>query len=191
MTITGPDDTRRLFTYDLDHNNDKPIQLPLIALRREPTIQILEINKKPMSFDGWRKNNDGNKSDQLNAIPINIMYQIDIYTRYKQEAEEYVRDFVFNIINYPKLQIEIPYNNSKLMHDCNIRLDPNITDNSDVPERLIAGQFTRYTISIYIDDAHFFDYRIKDTKKIEATVEYRLVSEDVSTGLDAKQDNKK
>lgn len=190
MTLTGPDETRRLFTYDLDHNNDKPIQLPLIALRREPTIQILEINKKPMTFDGWRKNNDGNKSDQLNAIPINIMYQIDIYTRYKQEAEEYVRDFVFNIINYPKLSIEIPYNNARLIHDSNIRLDPNISDNSDIPERLVAGQFTRYTISIYIDDAYFFDYRIKDTKKIEATVEYRLVSEDVSTSLDAIQDNK-
>ena len=35
MTITGPDETRELFQYQADTNNDKPIQLPLIALRRD------------------------------------------------------------------------------------------------------------------------------------------------------------
>lgn len=178
LKLTGPDETRRLFSYTLDKQNDSPITLPLVALRREPTIQILELNKKPLTFDGWRKNNDGIKGDQLNGIPINIMYQIDIYTRYKQEAEEYLRDFVFNIINYPKLQIEIPYNNSKLLHNSNIRLDANISDNSDIPERLIPGQFTRYTISIYIDDAYLFNYRVKDTWKINADTEIALKGSD-------------
>ena len=184
MTLTGPDETRRLFSYTLDNQNDEPIKLPLIALRREPTIQILNLTKKPMTFDGWRKNNDGNRSDQLNAIPINLMYQIDIYTRYKQEAEEYVRDFVFNLINYPRVLIEIPYNNSKLTHTCNIRLDANVTDNSDIPERLIPGQFTRYTLSIFIDDAYLFDYRTKDTWKIIAETEIALKDSN-----DDKQDN--
>jgi len=52
MTLTGPDETRRLFSYTLDNQNDEPIKLPLIALRREPTIQILNLTKKPMTFDG-------------------------------------------------------------------------------------------------------------------------------------------
>jgi len=112
------------------------------------------------------------------------MYQIDIYTRYKQEAEEYVRDFVFNLINYPRVLIEIPYNNSKLTHTCNIRLDANVTDNSDIPERLIPGQFTRYTLSIFIDDAYLFDYRTKDTWKIIAETEIALKDSN-----DDKQDN--
>ena len=190
MTITGPDDTRRLFAYKADKANDEPISLPLIALRREPTIQILETNKKPLSYDGWRKINNGEKGAQLNAIPMNIMYQIDIYTRYRSEAEEYVRDFVFNIINYPKLAIEIPYNNSKMLHNGNIRLDPNITDNSDIPERMIAGQFTRYTLSIYIDDAYLFDYKIKDNWKVDiSSVDIELKELDTIT-LDKNKDNK-
>lgn len=180
MKITGPDETRRLFTYKLDQQNDEPIALPLIALRREPTIQILETNKKPLTFDGARFNNNGLKGDQLNAIPMNIMYQIDIYTRYREQAEEYVRDFVFNIINFPKLEVEIPYNNSNMTHYGNIRLDPNISDNSDVPERLIPGQFTRYTISIYIDDAYLFNYRTKDNWKVEIkSVDFVLPETDV------------
>lgn len=99
----------------------------------------------------------------LNGIPIQLNYSIDIYTRFLEEAEEYVRNFVYNIINYPKLSIEIPYNDSKYIHNANIILNADINDNSDIPERLIPGQFTRKTIEIIIDDAYLFDYRTKDT----------------------------
>lgn len=174
LKITGVDETRRLFEYIADVTNDKPIELPLITLRRSSTMNILSTAKKPLTFDGWRKNNTGERGDQLNAIPIQLNYQIDIYTRYLEEAEEYVRNFVFNIINYPKLTIEIPYNNSRILHDCNIRLETEISDNSDIPERFVAGQFTRKTISIYIDDAYLFDYRTKDTLKIEGDVEVTI-----------------
>lgn len=174
MKITGPDETRRLFEYTADITNDKPIELPLIALRRAPTVVIQNIAKKPLTFDGWRRESNGEKGDQLNGIPITINYQIDIYTRYLEEGEEYVRNFVFNIINYPKLTIEIPYNNSGILHDCNIRLVQEIQDNSDISERLIPGQFTRKTLQIYIDDAYLFDYKTKDTIKIEGEVEVTL-----------------
>lgn len=173
LKITSPNETRRLFEYTADMGDDKQIELPLIALRREPTVQITSTSKRPLSYDGWRKNNNGEKGDQLNGIPMTIGYQIDIYTRYAEEAEEYVRNFVFNIINYPKFQIEIPYNNARIVHNANIRLNTDIQDNSDIPERLIPGQFTRYTISIYVDDAYMFDYRVKDTWKI-ADVEYKI-----------------
>lgn len=60
-----------------------------------------------------------------------------------------------------------------------IRLSPDIEDNSDIPERLIQGQFTRRTISINVDDAYLFDYRTKDTIKIgDLNVEVKLKSED-------------
>ena len=168
MTITGPDETRRLFQYLGDINDDKPLKLPIIALRRLTPVKILSTNKKPLTYDGWRKNNNGEKGDQLNAIPIEINYQLDIYTRYMAEADEYIRNFIFQIINHPKLSIEIPYNNAKIMHDSNIRLSENIDDNSGIPERLIEGQFTRLTLSINIDDAYLFDYRIKDNWKVES-----------------------
>ena len=174
MTITGPDETRRLFQYLGDINDDKPLKLPIIALRRLTPVRILSTNKKPWTYDGWRKNNNGEKGDQLNAIPIEINYQLDIYTRYMAEADEYIRNFIFQIINHPKLSIEIPYNNAKITHDSNIRLSENIDDNSGIPERLIEGQFTRLTLSINIDDAYLFDYRIKDNWRVESELQVAL-----------------
>ena len=188
LTITGPDETRRLFEYIADKSDDGKIKLPLITLRRAPSMRILSTNKKPLAFDGWRKNNNSIKGDQLNAIPIQLNYQIDIYTRYFEEAEEYVRNFIFNIINYPKLDIEIPYNNSRIIHSSNIRLDEEVNDNSDIPERLVPGQFTRKTIGIYIDDAYLFDYKTKDTIKIDGEVETYL--EPTSLLIDLKDELK-
>ena len=105
IKITGPEETRRLFQYRADVNNDEPIQLPLITLRRNREVNILSTNKKPLVFDGLTLNATKEKSDQLNGIPIHLSYQIDIYTRYERECDEYVRNFIFNIIKFPKIQI--------------------------------------------------------------------------------------
>lgn len=162
--------------------------MPLITLRKDPTMTVLQTNKKPMTFDGWRRDSEVYKdkngeiygrTSQLNSVPIQLNYQIDIYTRYEEEAEEYLRNFIFNIINYPKLEIEIPYNSSNIKHISNIRLMPDIQNNSDIPERLIPGQFTRYTISINIDDAYLWDYRTKDNAKIVDTKVETIFTTDV------------
>ena len=182
IAITGPNETRRLFEYRADTTNDKPIELPLITLRKDPTMTLLSTTKKPTSFDGWRKSNNGDRGTQLNSIPIQLNYQIDIYTRYEEEAEEYIRNFVFNIINYPKVEIEIPYNSSNIKHISNIRMLPDIQNNSDIPERLITGQFKRYTISINIDDAYLWDYRTKDNAKVvDTTVKTHFADEEVES----------
>lgn len=172
IVITSPDETKRIFEYKADTTNDEPIQLPLITIRRNPRMTILNTSKQPMTFDGWKRIINSEKGSMLNGIPIQLNYSIDIYTRFLEEAEEYVRNFVYNIINYPKLSIEIPYNDSKYIHNANIILNADINDNSDIPERLIPGQFTRKTIEIIIDDAYLFDYRTKDTWRIEAEVKY-------------------
>ena len=177
IKITGPEETRRLFQYRADINNDGPILLPLITLRRGNDIQILSVNKKPLVFDGLTLNANKHQSDQLNGIPINISYQIDIFTRYFKEADEYVRNFIFNIIKFPKLEIEIPYNNANIKHNANIKLEGTVTNNSDIQERLIAGQFTRFTIPIYIDDAYLWDYKIRPNYSIEYEVEVKFKDE--------------
>lgn len=161
LTITSPNETVRLFEITADENKDS-IKLPLIAIRRAPTVDILSTNKKPLSFDAKTLEANIKKSLQLNAIPININYQIDIYTRFAEEADEYVRNFVFNIINFSKLMVTLPYHDKDIKHVSNIRLQPTINDNSAIPERLVAGQFTRQTLAIYIDDAYLFDLRYRD-----------------------------
>lgn len=168
LNIIGPSESTELFKYKADTTDDKPIQLPMIVLRRLSPLKILSTNKKALTFDGWKKQNNGDKGDVLNGIPIQIDYQLDIYTRHFDESDEYVRNFIFNFINYPRVTIEIPYNNSKIEHSSNVRVQSDVDDNSDIPERLIVGQFYRRTISLYIDDAYMFDYKTKDTVKIES-----------------------
>lgn len=166
LTITGVNETRRLFEVVSDMNNDRPIQLPLIALSRNAGYSISNKYKQPLSYNANTLTQTAERGTKLNAIPIRIPYQIDIYTRYLEEADEYARNIIFNIINYPKLNVEIPYMDCGYTHDANIRLTSDLEDNSDIPERLIPGQFTRLTLRIDIDDAYLFDVRVKDNLSI-------------------------
>ena len=104
-------------------------------------------------------------------MPISINYQIDIYTRYFAEADEYVRNFIFNIINYPTLNVSIPYNGIDYIHTSNIRMSGTVSDNSDISERLIEGQFTRFTISLVVDDAYLWSVPMRSNLKVETDVQ--------------------
>ena len=45
VVVTAPEETRRLFEWKADSTNDKPIDLPLIALRRGRDISLLSYLK--------------------------------------------------------------------------------------------------------------------------------------------------
>lgn len=166
MHLTGINESKRLFETILDRKDDKPIELPLIALSRNGGYVILNKNKTPLTYSGSTLVKGQQRSARLNCIPIGIAYQLDIYARHLKEADEYARNLVFNIINYPKLTIEIPYEGMGLKHDANIRLVSDVEDNSDIPERLISGQFSRFTLGLEIDDAYLWDVRVKDNLRL-------------------------
>lgn len=166
MTILKPDEMTRLLQQRADQTLDQPISLPLIGLSRDPDIEIQSTNKKPLTFDGLMIKADEEKSIQLDAIPIEINYQLDIYTRYGYEGDEYMRNFVFGFVNNPKMIVQIPYNNQNLTHTFNVRLLSRVSDNSDIKERLFADQFTRWTLFLQIDDAYLFSVPIKDNVNI-------------------------
>lgn len=168
LTVLGPDETKRLFQYKADKSGDKPLTLPLIAIGRDRDIDIQLTAKRPLTHLGKVFNADNQTSDHLNAVPITLKYQIDIYTRYQEEADEYVRNFIFQIINYPKLEIKIPYNGSNLDYISYMSLANQITDNSDIAERLIPGQFTRMTLRIQLSDAYLFSYNRQSIPKVVA-----------------------
>lgn len=160
--VLSVDESTRLFNVIADETNDKPIELPLISISRPGGFTISDKYKQPKSYYGMTAGYSDKKGAKLNAIKISIPYQIDIYTRYQQEADEYIRNIVFNIINYPVVKADIPYYDFGIQHESNIRLSSDVEDNSSIPERLIAGQFKRYTLSIEIDDAYLFDIKIRD-----------------------------
>ena len=89
LTILGVNESTDLFKYRLDQNNDKPLQLPIISLSRDPRMTILSTTKQPLTYDGYKVESKGGKTNQLNMIPIGLRYQLDIYTRYDYEGQEY------------------------------------------------------------------------------------------------------
>ena len=167
MTILSPNQSTRLFQLEADINYDKPLTLPLIAISRDPTYEILTTTKRALTYDGPHVEATKRKSELLNGIPIRIGYQLDIYTKYFAEADEYTRNFIFNLINYPNVRIEIPYNQSRVVHNSTIVLNSSVTDNSDIPERLVPGQFTRMSIRFNIDDAYLFSVPFMDNWYID------------------------
>lgn len=171
LNVYGPQDTARLFQTIADSNQDQSIKLPIVVLKRNGGYTILRTNKNPVSYDGMKIQATTERTKQLNAIPISIPYQIDIYTRYFEEADAYARNFVFNMINYPRIEVEVPYYEEGVTHYSNIKLQGEVEDASDVPERLIAGQFYRMSIKFNVDDAHLFDIRHKDVYKISTDSE--------------------
>lgn len=167
VTITGPDETRRFFEVLSDKTNDNNIKLPLVCLRRDFGYTIDTVGKKPLSFDGLLKESTDDKSMSINAIPITITYQLDIYTRYYKEADEYMRNFIFNIINYPKVIMEIKYQGVDMEHVANILPGQSVVDtSSSTPERLFPGQFTRLSYQFKLDDAYLWDIKIGNNKQI-------------------------
>ena len=73
---------------------------------------------------------------------------------------------VYNIINYPRLDIKIPYYDENYIHYSNIHMSGEVDNTSDIPERLSSGQFTRLSIPIVVDDAYLFDVQYKKTWKV-------------------------
>ena len=121
----------------------------------------------------------------MNIIPILPTYQLDIYTKTYEEGDEYVRNFLFKLINNPKLIIEIPYNDLNIKHVANIRVLETVSDTSDISEHLFPGQFTRWTIQMEIQDAFLFSIPYKNNwhfviAETEVANEHEKIALDVS-----------
>ena len=167
LRVLRPDESKRLFELIANDSNDQPITLPFIALSRNSDIEILSNIKQSKSFNGLRLTKKAEGGVALfNVIPIKLVYQLDIYTKFQEECEEYLRNFLFKLINNPVIKIEIPYNNAEIEHIANIRVLNTISDTSNIGERLFAGQFARWTIQLEIMDAFLFSIPYKPTWKI-------------------------
>lgn len=167
IQVLKPNEIKRLFTIEADERNDKPIQLPLIAISRDTQIDVLHPTKRAMSFDGMMLESDGKHTIQLDAVPISITYQLDIYTRHFDEGDELLRELIFKIINNPQLTITLPYNNQNLIQVCAMKMQGQVEDTSSVSERLFSGQFTRWTLRLNIDGAYLYSIPYVDNVKVD------------------------
>ena len=181
VTVVAPDETRILWETIADKKNDKPIQLPLLCLRKSTSYRLgNKAGKAPITYDGFTTKASEQRSTFLNAVPIELSYQIDIYTRYYEEADEYMRELIFNLYNTPVFKIEIPYEGINYVHNASIVINPSIMSNPSASERLVLNQFAKMSVQFDVKDAYLFDVRTKDNYTI-GSVDVDLNDEDVES----------
>ena len=180
LRVLSPDESTRLIQLAADDSNDKPLKLPLIAISRNKDLELESAIKQNKSFDGYILEKDDNNAAtvHMNVIPIKTTYQLDIYTKKRIEADEYIRQYLFKLINNPQIIIEIPYNGYIIKHTANLRVLNTISDTSDIPTHAFAGQFYKWTIQLELQDGFLFSIPQKQGWKlvgIEVTAADRIV----------------
>lgn len=183
LRVLSPDESSRLIQLAADDSKDKPLKLPIIAISRNKDIELESAIKQNKSFDGFILDQDEDTATtvHMNVIPIKTTYQLDIYTKKRIEADEYVRQYLFKLINNPQIIIEVPYphkDNCVLRHTANLRVLNTISDTSDIPTHIFAGQFYKWTIQLELQDGFLFSIPQKGGWKIvgiEVTAADRIV----------------
>ena len=158
LRVLSPDESTRLIQLAAEESNDQPLQLPLIAISRNKDIEITSAIKQNMSFDGLilGQNAETAETIHLNVIPVKTTYQLDIYTKRRLEADEYVRQYLFKLINNPQIIVEIPYNGHQIRHTANLRVLDTVSDTSDISTHVFPGQFYKWTIQLELHDGFLF-----------------------------------
>jgi hypothetical protein len=73
------------------------------------------------------------------------------------------------LINNPVIKVKIPYNGADIEHIANIRVLSNVSDTSDISERIFAGQFHCWTIQLEIQDAFLFSLPYRQNWKLSVS----------------------
>ena len=158
LRVLAPEESTRLIQLNAEDSNDEPLKLPLIAISRNKDLEIESAIKQNRSFDGLiiGKSNTSATTIHLNVIPIKTTYQLDIYTKTRLEGDEYIRQYLFKLINNPQIIIEIPYNNCLVRHTANLRVLNTVSDTSDIATHVFPGQFYKWTIQLELQDGFLF-----------------------------------
>lgn len=167
LRVLNPDETKRVIELHAEDSEDQPLKLPLMTISRNKEIEIANAIKQNKSFDGLVIDTDTTNAAtvHMNVIPVKTLYQLDIYTKKQLEADEYVRQFLFKLINNPQIIVEIPYNNYIIKHTANLRVLNSVSDTSDIPNHLFPGQFYRWTIQLELQDGFLFSIPYKKNWK--------------------------
>lgn len=139
--------------------DDDKFMLPLITLTRTGWSIQSQNNNHSARYEGALSEiqYDPNKYCDLNLkraqfVPMTITYSLDVWTRYRQENDEIIRELYWYYMTSPTLQIKVPYD-LDFDHNFNLFLEQDIEDNSDLSQHLNRGEYFRQTINMYTDDA--------------------------------------
>ena len=181
LRVLKPNEVKRLFALNAEDSGDKPLALPCIALSRNNDLEIEANIKTPKSYAGLKLKQTEAETLLLNAIPVRPQYQIDIYTKTAEEGDEYLRQYLFKLINNPVIKIVVPYNGVEVEQIANIRVMNTVSDTSEISERLFSGQFNRWTIQFEIQDAFLYDIPYRKNWKLYLDDSEVLSADECST----------
>lgn len=147
------------------------ISFPLISIQRLGySIINSRVNHSAKFIGGYHHNNGDNTNTFVQAIPIRIEYQIDVYTVDQQSCDEFCRELIFYLMQNPTLIVKYPYMvNGE--HKFNLFLNDEIVDNSDTVNHINNGVLFRHTLTMYTDDANLFAGDIQKQGNVKAIVD--------------------
>lgn len=113
----------------------------------------------------------------LNAIPIKLTYYVDVYTRYQKENDLYMRNLIFNFVNYPTIKLKFTYNSIPIEHNTNLILGETVSfESSNI--KLFSDQICKQTLTITIDDAYLWDVRVNKSVFINEGMTLEIYDQD-------------
>lgn len=153
ITVQPPENAIR---YVAQLSNDD-VKFPLIALNRTSwSLRSGDISWAQSRTGIANRLNPDNTISVMRAIPIQMEYQLDVYTVDRLTSDEIYRELIFYFIKNPTLEVEIPYTVDG-KHVFNLDINPDITDNSDTVEHVNKGVLYRYTSTWVVKDAYLFE----------------------------------
>ena len=168
---------------DLENDN---IQFPIISLTRTGW-SIKDFHQETQTHLGalvdyiepTDKKDDRLKQVRLQAIPIKINYQVDIWTQNRADNDILARELIWFYTLNPQLLVKIPHGlNAK--HVFNVMFDFDIVDNSDIVEHNSKGRYYRQTLGLYVDDAYLWRSSVTNVPKIE-DLKYSIYEGDIQS----------
>ena len=163
--------SENVFNIIGDIENDN-IQFPIISITR--------LGWSLVNFSNDFQNNSGllygymddektnrKKQVRLQAIPINIDYQIDIWTQNRIDNDILARELVWYYYQNPQMQVKIPHG-LNVNHVFNVFFELDVTDNSDISEHNSRGRYYRQTFGLTVDDAYLWKSSVKNVPIIDS-----------------------
>jgi hypothetical protein len=172
ISIVPPEDFMS-FVSQIDIDNPDRAKFPAISIER-PSWSLSDSKPQYMKTSGILaektivdNNIHNNVYIRLQAMPIKISYQLDIWSVTREEDDNILRELIFYYRLHPTLKVTIPYQFTEpIQMNFNIEFGDTVDDNSDIVNHKNYGRLFRQTIPLFINDAYLF----KTTKSGPTTI---------------------
>lgn len=168
---------------DIENDN---IQFPIISITRTGW-SIKDFSQEAQNNAGvlmgyMDEDEDGRvKQVRLQAIPIQINYQVDIWTQSRIDNDIIARELIWFYWQRPQMLVKIPHG-LDTTHVFNVAFELDITDNSDIAEHNSRGRYYRQTLGMYVDDGYLWRSSVTNVP-IVAEAKYAIFDGEINDSM--------